>query len=140
MKYKTLDTGVIINTHKKVEVSQRLNKTNGYMYVDLWLDNKASTHSVHRLVASTYLESIEGCNIVDHIDGNKTNNNASNLRYVTQRDNMRHYFGYEDSNVYITNNGRYRVRVTLNGKTRHIGVYDTIELAREARDKSYTNE
>tara|TARA_R110002124_G_C8698120_1_gene493723 strand:+ start:88 stop:510 length:423 start_codon:yes stop_codon:yes gene_type:complete len=140
MKYKILKNGTILNTFKNIEATQRLNKSNGYMYVDLWVDKKAQTHSVHRLVAGAHLEPIDGCNIVDHIDGDKTNNNLSNLRYVTQRDNMRHHYGdFDNSNIYLTKNKRFRVRVTLNKKTKHIGVFDTIEQAKEARNNSYND-
>lgn len=42
--------------------------------------------SVHRLVYSAFYGSIKG--VIDHIDGNKLNNNLDNLRDVTQSQNM----------------------------------------------------
>ena len=134
MKYKVTKCGKVINTIKNVEASQRLNKSNGYVYVDLWQDKKSTTHSVHRLVAEAHLEPVDGCSIVDHIDGDKTNNNVANLRYVTQRDNMRYHFGgFDMSNIYKTKGGRYRVRTSH----KHIGVFDTIDEAKKARDNEF---
>ena len=131
MKYKVNKNGTVINTIKNVEVAQRLNKSNGYIYVDMWIDKKQTTHSVHRLVAKEYLSPVAGCNIVDHIDGDKTNNNVDNLRYVTQRDNMRYHFGdFDMSNIYRTKAGRYRVRTSK----KHYGVFDTIAEAKKVRD------
>lgn len=43
--------------------------------------------TVHRLVAQTFLEPVEGKTLIDHIDRNRTNNNVSNLRYVNAKEN-----------------------------------------------------
>lgn len=44
---------------------------------------------VHKLVAAAYLGDGNGLE-VNHIDGNKANNNASNLEYVTSKENSMH--------------------------------------------------
>jgi hypothetical protein len=53
------------------------------------------TKHVHRLVAEAFIEkpSIEKC-WVDHIDGNRGNNNVNNLRWVTPSENCLAY-GYK---------------------------------------------
>lgn len=43
--------------------------------------------TIHRLVAQTYLEPVEGKELVDHIDRDRTNNHVSNLRYVNAKEN-----------------------------------------------------
>lgn len=47
-------------------------------------------HFVHRLVATAFCLPKAGCNTVNHKDSNPLNNNASNLEWVTQSENIRH--------------------------------------------------
>lgn len=61
----------------------------GYVRVSL----TRKKHLLHRLVAAAFLESCPTRHVVNHKDGNKLNNNAENLEYVTQRENITH--GYE---------------------------------------------
>ena len=62
----------------------------GYLYVGICKNRKMKVFTVHRLVAGAFPEIcgelFEGCE-VDHIDTNKENNNADNLRCVTPREN-----------------------------------------------------
>lgn len=47
---------------------------------------------VHRLVANLYLQNKYNLPDVNHIDGNKLNNNFSNLEWTTKSDNSKHAF------------------------------------------------
>lgn len=60
----------------------------GYPYVSLWRENKKTTVAVHRLVAATYLKKPkEGQYQVAHIDGNRMNPHAHNLKWATPIEN-----------------------------------------------------
>lgn len=59
-----------------------------YMRVTLWKECKSKHFQVHRLVADAFLIKPDGDVEVDHIDGNKSNNNVSNLRWVTHYENI----------------------------------------------------
>lgn len=47
---------------------------------------------VHRLVAIAFIDNESGATDVNHIDGNKSNNHAENLAWVTRKENMQHAF------------------------------------------------
>ena len=64
-------------------------------------------YSVHRLVALAWVDKVEGKNFVNHKDGNRLNNKASNLEWVTQKENIDK--AYENGQISLIHsyNGRY---------------------------------
>lgn len=64
----------------------------GYLMAYLSVKTKKYTKQVHRIVAKTFIENPENKATVNHIDCNKTNNNVSNLEWMTNTENMRHAF------------------------------------------------
>lgn len=58
-----------------------------YWYVNLMHNGTKKNYRVHRLVYMTYIGPIPSDKVIDHIDGNTSNNNLSNLRCVTQAEN-----------------------------------------------------
>ncbi len=44
----------------------------------------------HRVIATKYIPTIEGKDYINHIDGNKQNNEISNLEWCTMKENIRH--------------------------------------------------
>ena len=62
----------------------------GYRFVHLFKDKQSSRFYVHRLVASAFVDGECDGKIVNHIDGNKSNNVAENLEWVTPSENMQH--------------------------------------------------
>lgn len=61
----------------------------GYLYVVLYKDGAMKSHRVHRVIANTFLGEHKGLE-VNHIDGNKFNNDVSNLEFCTHAENMKH--------------------------------------------------
>lgn len=63
----------------------------GYKTVHLHKDGEGRGYSVHRLVAEAFCDGYsKQRNIVNHIDGDTTNNHADNLEWCTPQENTRH--------------------------------------------------
>ena len=64
----------------------------GYREVILIKDGVRKYKLVHRLVAQTFIPNKENKPQINHIDGNKLNNNVDNLEWCTQSENMKHAY------------------------------------------------
>lgn len=82
----------------------------GYMVVNLWKFNKGKNEYVHRLVAMAFIPNPNNLPQVNHKDEVKTNNEASNLEWVTSKQN--------------NNYGTHIVRATETRKNN--GVYEAL--------------
>lgn len=76
-RVKNLKTGKIVGDN---------DNGHGYRFVVL----KGKTYYIHRLVALAFLDNPKNLPQVDHIDEVKTNNDVSNLRWVSASQNQRH--------------------------------------------------
>lgn len=75
-------------------LSQHYNSS-GYKYVDCVNDFGRKHLLVHRLVAQAFVDNPRNLNEVDHIDTNKDNNCADNLRWCTHSENHLNYLTVE---------------------------------------------
>lgn len=64
----------------------------GYFRVGLYINGTKRKYAVHRLVASAFCPGECDGLQVNHKDGNKQNNNADNLEWITARENQLHAF------------------------------------------------
>jgi len=73
--------------------------------------------------------------MIDHINGNKSDNRISNLRLVNRAENgfNRHSTKAESGHVGVfRSKGRWRARIHRHGKRYEIGSFDTVEEAKDA--------
>lgn len=63
---------------------------NGYAYVDFKKNGVPKRCAIHRLVAKEFIPNPYKKPYVNHIDGNRLNNNVDNLEWCTQKENMHH--------------------------------------------------
>lgn len=62
----------------------------GYKRVSVTINRVKHTYKVHRLVAQAFINNPDDLPQVNHIDGNKHNNNVNNLEWCTNIDNCHH--------------------------------------------------
>lgn len=97
-RVKRIDKEIIVITpHKgtfiKTWKGKILKPINGiYLSVDLCKKNQTKRRNIHRLVAETFIPNIKNKPQVNHIDGNKHNNNVSNLEWVSSSENGIHAY------------------------------------------------
>ena len=63
---------------------------NGYLRAVLCKHGEEKGHSIHRIVATAFIENPKNKKEVNHIDGDKSNNRVSNLEWVTSLENKKH--------------------------------------------------
>lgn len=68
------------------ELSYKTDKY-GYKVVRLYKNGKGRYFTIHRLVLCTFNRKPEKCEVCRHLDGNRSNNNISNLKWGSPKQN-----------------------------------------------------
>jgi hypothetical protein len=79
--------------HGMIRIKEKILKLSvvkGYPYITLLKNGKRVGFSIHRLIATAFIERIEGKTHVNHINGIKSDNRIENLEWCTHAENMRH--------------------------------------------------
>lgn len=87
--YYIYDNGDVLNISTNKILKGSIGE-NGYKYYRLSKDNNKTMFYAHRLVAEHFLENPNSLPIVNHKDGNKLNNQLSNLEWVSYSENTKH--------------------------------------------------
>lgn len=94
-KYQVSNLGRVKSLHynrsDKEKVLLPRTKTR-YQYVVLSKNNKVAHKYIHRLVAEYFVPNPDNKPYVNHKDGNKHNNNAENLEWMTPLENNLHAY------------------------------------------------
>ena len=89
--YQVSNMGRIKSLLKNIDLKPWKHKK-GYLVVTLTKDKTHKHFYIHRIVAETFLENINSKNEVNHIDGNKKNNNVCNLQWCDDFENRNHAY------------------------------------------------
>jgi len=142
--YSVSTTGIVMRTSKRApwkkcpenkisrvkpfvpSVCKSFINRDGYPQVRIGPSGQQKTVCVHRLVALAFCHNPENLKVVNHIDGNKANNNYINLEWVTHKQNVQHSiktglqkirYGEESGNSKLTNESVQYIRnSTLSAK------------------------
>jgi hypothetical protein len=130
-----LETGIFtwIANHGKVKPGMIAGTKNSKGYIQVAIFKKI--YLAHRL-AWFYIHNEWPKNEIDHINGIKNDNRLSNLRDIfhcennqninkPQKNNKTGYLGVS----FMKNRNKYQAQICINGKTKHIGLFDTAEEA-----------
>jgi hypothetical protein len=125
--------------NNKTNVIYKGDYVNGYHRVDLKDSNGITKHyKVHRLVCNAFNDNPNNKPLVDHINGNKTDNHIRNLRFVTHAENKfnsklskNNNTGYEGARFY--GNKYIIVNISYKNKCYYLGRFTNIEDAIKVR-------
>lgn len=101
--YRVSNLGNIYSVYSKRNKAQQ-KSIHGYMLVQLWKNNVGTHCSVHRIVASAFIENPLNKPQINHIDEDKTNNRVENLEWCTQVENHNHGTINQRISQALTNN------------------------------------
>lgn len=89
--YEISNFGRLRNTKTHKILKQTVSKTGYYGYCgSLGSRQKKKMFKIHKAVAETFIENPNNYKIINHIDGNKLNNNINNLEWCTYQYNSQH--------------------------------------------------
>jgi hypothetical protein len=113
--YEISNNGSVRNT-KTGKMLKIATNNNGYHLVCLSYNNKKQTAYIHRLVAEAFVvtDLDMRTSVVNHIDGNKSNNTIKNLEWATYAENAYH--------------GKARVKVKAKEITDILELFERMEL------------
>lgn len=85
--YKISNCGSVKNQDGSIKIQHQ---RKGYFSVNLYRNAKFKNKTVHRLVAIAFIPNPNNYPQVNHIDGDKLNNQHSNLEWCTPKQNTNH--------------------------------------------------
>ena len=84
-----------------------------YKFVGLIINGKQKRMRVHRMVALAFIDNPDNKPYVNHINGNRSDNNVENLEWVTPSENTQHAV---DTGLFKSGRARAVVQYNLNGE------------------------
>ena len=144
---RTTESGEVMHT-PSIELKQGLSKR-GHMRVRLYVDGKGTTFMVHRLMllCCNISKLAPDAEVLDHIDGDKTNNHISNLRLVNNRQNQLNRRNHRGGALFGATFSKSRSHlptpwtsaISVDGRYMNLGHFSTELEAHRAYCKAYTD-
>ena len=128
---RNIDTGKIL---------KHIDNNHGYLQVGLHKNGTKKFFRIHRLIALYFIPNPEKLPFIDHIDRNRTNNSISNLRWISQSNNLRNITKRQNTSskfigvCFDKARGKYRAAIRFDNNKKCIGYYEKEEDAGLAFD------
>lgn len=122
------------NAQHALREAGTISETHGIRYRQVQIG--LAFYKTHRL-AWLYVTGAHPKNQIDHISGDGLDNRIANLRDVTNLENHRNMKMSRANTTGVCgvhpHKGKYKAQIRANGKTRHLGTFDTVADAARAR-------
>lgn len=119
-KYFVNKEGKVIGPHKRILKHKGYLKEKKYICVHI----KDKNVLLHRMVAEIFIPNPNNLPVVNHIDGNKLNNNINNLCWTTYSENTNHAYKTLNFNP-------CKKKVSVYKDDEFIGIFNSIKEASE---------
>lgn len=106
MGYVVFENGEVWSNKCNRILRQYTNRS-GYKYIRLYYNGVSNNWTIHRLVATLFIDNPQNLPQVNHKDGNKENNHVSNLEWCTAFYNNKHARDMGLNNVSKSNHDRW---------------------------------
>jgi len=114
----------------------------GYACVELHKNSKAKAAKVHHLVFDTFTGLNRNSFVIDHIDGNPSNNHIDNLQLLTNRENVSKGYSTKQKSSKYTGvykfGNKWQSAIYKNGKSHYLGTFNCETVAHIAYQKALT--
>jgi hypothetical protein len=121
---------------RNVDISKPAGSVNSWGYRQIQF--KGKQYYAHRLVW-LYVHGKFPNEQIDHINGDKLDNNIENLRDVSCQENKRNVSKYSNNRsghtgvIWATHADKWVASIRVDGKLKHLGLFNILEDAVEAR-------
>ncbi len=133
--YIAYEDGRIYSKRMKKFLTPKINY-DGYHRIQIWKNNKCKMIQWHKVIAETFLpKPSEKHIVVNHKDGNKTNNVIENLEWVTQKENIAH--AWRTGLSTRENHSKYTGFIVLDVLTNEKNEYACLSEIADALQSSY---
>lgn len=127
-----VDVSHIRKAGQRVDVAKHGKRSVGYKVVNIF-GRRILAHRVAWAIHTGQWPDSD----IDHVNGDKSDNRMANLRLASKTENMRNQSrAHANSKAKLMgvhkNRDRFRAQITVNGRTVHIGMFDTPEDAHAA--------
>ena len=120
------------------KASLKISSSNKKGYLRVFINGKS--YGVH-VIAWIYMTGKQPSGVIDHKDQNIYNNKFSNLRDVSKHQNLKNASKSKRNKtgvtgVHINKNGTYYAQIRVNGKSIHLGCFEELSDASDAREEA----